>query len=224
MNLGTVPLFTTNLIQYERPDELNFSPGLVEYLYDARIKVPYEPAYSSRGNNAWHSKDNLHDLDFEWSKKLREMIMQVSGVYYTALTNGQELPAGFVRIKCWALILGQHSYSNYHTHPNSDISGVYWVTKPDLPDYEGRFCVPDVRGGANGSRLEGSQMHYHIPEPGSGLVFSSWMPHFVEPHYQEGDRISVSWNLFIQDPPDDYQGPRSISQSSWRDEDGEHWG
>ena len=117
------------------------------------------------------------------------MILGVSNKYHYGLMGGQSLPSeSQVRIKCWALVLGQYSYSNYHTHPNSDISGVYWIDSPELPENEGRFAVPDPRGGAQGSRLEGSNMFYKNPIVGTGIAFSSWLPHFVEPHYQEGER------------------------------------
>jgi hypothetical protein len=92
---------------------------------------------------------------------------------------------------------------------------------PVLPENEGRFAVPDPRGGAQGSRLEGSQMFYKPPVAGTGLVFPSWLPHYVEPHYQEGERISISWNLFIKDPP---EGTVNIASSSWRDTNGDNWG
>ena len=55
MQLGTHPIFPTNLIEYARPEEYDFTPGLVEYLYKERDAQVWEPAlYSLKGNNAWH--------------------------------------------------------------------------------------------------------------------------------------------------------------------------
>lgn len=219
---GTISLFTTNIIEFQNPRSEIFNKQIVEYLKKERASSPELPSFSIKGNTAWHSKDDLANLDYEWSKELRSMILGVSNKYHYGLMRGQGLPPeSQVRIKCWALVLGQYSYSNYHTHPNSDISGVYWIDSPELPENEGRFAVPDPRGGAQGSRLEGSNMFYKNPTVGTGIAFSSWLPHFVEPHYQEGERISISWNLFIKDPP---EGEVNIASSSWRDQNGDLWG
>ena len=225
MQLGTNPIFPTNLIEYARPEEYDFTPGLVEYLYKERDAQVWEPAlYSLKGNNAWHSNDNLADFPTEWSVKLRKMILDVSAVYHGAVTGGMAMDPELIRIKCWSIILGQYATSNFHSHPNSDVSGVYWVQNPDeIGDDEGRFVVPDPRGGAFASRLEGSHQFFMPPKVGSGLVFGSWLPHYVEPHYKEGDRISISWNVFLKDPPEGYQGTQ-VSMSSWRDQHGDNWG
>ena len=221
--LSTISLYPTNLIEYTNPLAEHLNVEIERYLKKEREDSPNLPSFSSRGNTAWHSKDNLTDLTDDWSVALRQMIYDVSDRYHMGLQQGRQLPSfEHVRIKCWALILGQYDYSNYHTHPNSDISGVYWVKNPPvLPENEGRFAIPDPRGGAQGSRLEGSQMFYKLPVTGTGLVFPSWLPHFVEPHYQEGERISISWNLFIKDPP---EGTVNIASSAWRDNNGDNWG
>ena len=221
--LSTISLYPTNLIEYTNPLAEHLNVEIERHLKKEREDSPNLPSFSTRGNTAWHSKDNLTDLTDDWSVALRQMIYDVSDRYHMGLQQGRQLPSfEQVRIKCWALILGQYDYSNYHTHPNSDISGVYWVKNPPvLPENEGRFTIPDPRGGAQGSRLEGSQMFYKLPVTGTGLVFPSWLPHFVEPHYQEGERISISWNLFIKDPP---EGTVNIASSSWRDNNGDNWG
>ena len=221
--LSTISLYPTNLIEYTNPLAEHLNVEIERYLKKEREDSPNLPSFSSRGNTAWHSFDNLTDLTEDWSVALRQMIYDVSDRYHMGLQQGRQLPSfEQVRIKCWALILGQHDYSNYHTHPNSDISGVYWVKNPPvLPENEGRFAVPDPRGGAQASRLQGSAMFYHPPVEGTGLVFPSWLPHFVEPHYQEGERISISWNLFIKDPP---EGTVNIASSAWRDNNGDNWG
>ena len=221
--LSTISLYPTNLIEYTNPLAEHLNVEIERHLKKEREDSPNLPSFSTRGNTAWHSKDNLTDLTDDWSVALRQMIYDVSDRYHMGLQQGRQLPSfEHVRIKCWALILGQYDYSNYHTHPNSDISGVYWVKNPPvLPENEGRFTIPDPRGGAQGSRLEGSQMFYKLPVTGTGLVFPSWLPHFVEPHYQEGERISISWNLFIKDPP---EGTVNIASSAWRDNNGDNWG
>lgn len=223
--LRTHTLFPTNIIEYQNPRAEKLNPEIISYLKEQQAESPDLPAYSSVGNTAWHSKDNLADLDTEWSKGLRQMIIDLSNRYYVALMGGTPLPSEeFLRIKCWALVLGQYSYSNFHSHPNSDISGVYWVQNPDnLQINEGRFSIPDPRGGAHATRIEGSAAWYCNPNPGSGLLFSSWVPHMVEPHYQKGERISISWNLFIKDPPPGTE-MLSVASSSWRDTNGDNWG
>ena len=38
----------------------------------------------------------------------------------------------------------------------------------------------------------------HIePEPGTLIIFPAWLSHAVAPHLGNGDRISVSFNVFL---------------------------
>lgn len=196
----TATLFPTILIEFklENSDELNKS--IVEHLYAEREKNPNpENNYSANGPKAWHSEKNLHLIDEQWSRDLYNLIVNTASTY-----ANREIPDDSY-VECWGMILPNGCYSNYHTHPGCNISGTYWVQVPkemkgleekDGEEVGGRFCVPDPRSGASAG-LDVLPTFAKLPVPGHGMTFGSWLPHWVESHYFDEDRIALSWNITL---------------------------
>jgi hypothetical protein len=38
-----------------------------------------------------------------------------------------------------------------------------------------------------------------VANAGEGLVFESWLPHYVTPYHGDDSRISISWNIVFPD-------------------------
>lgn len=195
-------IFPTTIIEFKVDQHEDFNKEIIDYLYDQREKDPNRDTFSSRGPNNWHSNDNLHKLEFEWSKKLKELIYNASSLY----VGGAEIPKASYA-NCWSIIFGTAGSSNYHTHPGAQISGTYYLQVPDDLEEDGKFCVPDQRTIALNTH-EGASTWRYSPKVGQGLVFGSWMPHYVESHFSKDDRISISWNITIED--DETEGPVHI--------------
>ena len=114
----------------------------------------------------------------------------------------------------WANINPPNAYNKYHIHPNTDISGVYYI---QVPKDSGCLWLEDPRPGAN---IHLPRRVPNLPRPlwrvtkippieGRCIMFPAWVPHGVEENNTKtkGDkslRVSVSFN-FIQTPNDENQ-------------------
>ena len=100
----------------------------------------------------------------------------------------------------WININGYKDYNIQHAHPNSVLSGAYYLTSnnsnivfinPAAPHMEYDWC-PDVIEKYN----EHNSPNWMIsPVENQLLLFPSWLSHRVEPNLTEGERISISFNL-----------------------------
>ena len=168
---------------------------IANYIIEQSKKNPDTKRFSVGGENGWHSECNLTDLDYEWSAELRAMILGASSAY-----AGRDLFDENYRLETWAVKLGKGGYSNYHSHPNFRLSGVYYVKVPsECNKASGSIGFPDTRAGAMGTAFEMPTINFRASE-GEGLVFESWLPHYVTPHIGEESRISISWNIIFEDP------------------------
>ena len=190
-------LFPTNIIAFEnkQPDAEKFNKAIAEYVLEqAEENQDEQGRHSVGGQDSWHSEKNLHELDYWWSDNLESLIMTSVAAY----GNGS-VPKDF-EIACWAVLIRKGGYSNYHTHPNNIISGVYYVDVPEDIEIDknrtigGIIQFPDTRAGACGTSHESATWGYK-PQESSGLIFPSWVPHFVSPYMGESYRISLSWNV-----------------------------
>ena len=97
----------------------------------------------------------------------------------------------------------QNQWNTPHTHPESIISGVFWLSTPegsgDFVMYNPTnidwwthrlFSYENVTTNAfNGT-------YFKIPpKEGTLLLFPSYVPHMVEPNTSDVNRISISFNL-----------------------------
>ena len=121
---------------------------------------------------------------------------------------------------CWANINPLGSFHPPHIHPNNLISGVYYLQIPPEAD---AISFHDPRPQAH--MLQPAVTH-SVPEnratveveakPGRMLLFPSWLRHSVRPNYAEGERVSISFNVML----DDYAATNSAPMWKGFREDG----
>tara|TARA_B100002019_G_scaffold127803_1_gene109988 strand:+ start:3261 stop:3959 length:699 start_codon:yes stop_codon:yes gene_type:complete len=163
-------------------------------------------SYSVRGHGSFHSKDDLAQLDTDWSKKLRALLYQVSCDYWYHFTNATYSPVpdiDNVSIQCWGVILNKGAISQAHSHPCCKLAGTMWLQVPERIGNkgdggqfhdEGTFCVVDPRPAAHMDIAVGGEVCRIVPHEKKGVVFPNWLQHYVNPHYGDEDRISIAWN------------------------------
>ena len=192
-------IFPTNIMGFRIDDSKEMNSAIATHLLE-RQKVEVNNNHNSV-QGGWHSSFNLLHREEQWSKDLEDMILSVVKDF-VAHYNGPHFwdkQVEDARLQCWGFVLGAGHCSTYHTHPGSVVSGTYYVKVPegmqkDEDVSSGRFNIPDFRCGPTSSPEWITPNFKYDPEEGMGLVFPSWVPHFVEPHYEEGERISISWN------------------------------
>ena len=146
-------------------------------------------------SGGWQSNDLQQD------SRMDNFVSELSkhaGFFFQEL--GLTMDAGLINI--WININKYRDYNREHIHPNSKVSGVYYVK---VPEKSGNFVflhpMYDIMGydwyyeGDPGSEYVTSAKKLH-PTPGTLILFPSWLKHFVEPNMNISEkRISISFNL-----------------------------
>ena len=103
----------------------------------------------------------------------------------------------------WANILGYGSIHAPHTHSNNFLSGV-WYLKASKFSSSIQFFDPRPQPSINAPRRKkntiynSNQMQFDSVV-GMGLIFPSWLQHWVPQMIVSGDeRISISWNVIVR--------------------------
>jgi uncharacterized protein (TIGR02466 family) len=104
----------------------------------------------------------------------------------------------------WININAKLSFNRPHVHPESAISGVYYVSVPKnsgniVFNHPSRTQQYHIRPDAIKITNDINSSTWHItPDPGLLIVFPSWLEHYVEPNNNEDDRISIAFNAHIE--------------------------
>lgn len=99
----------------------------------------------------------------------------------------------------WINILKPGGYHTAHIHPNSVLSGTFYV---EVPDGAGALKFEDPRLGLmmaapqkkERARPANRLFHTAAPRPGVVILWESWLRHEVVVNTARHDRISVSFN------------------------------
>jgi hypothetical protein len=101
----------------------------------------------------------------------------------------------------WLTMLNVGGFNAPHIHPRSTISGVFCVQTPEQimknasGDFSGWLGFIDPRVNSQIWPLAGHVNHYFVPpEPGSMVLFPSYLAHFVPPYDGVGQRIAIAFN------------------------------
>lgn len=147
----------------------------------------------------WHSLDDLNQRDD--FQDFMEIIM--NNILEVANFLKWDLNQVFVTINnSWAMVNGKFASNSVHDHPNSLLSGVYYVKSP--PDCGGLF-FRDSR--VNAHRLLPPYLEFtpwtmpsvtYKPVEGTMIIFPSWLMHGVEPNLSDDLRVSISFNIGVK--------------------------
>lgn len=154
----------------------------------------------------WQSNDSWFFEDF--SKELNLYIHNmIEKIFYDSFDHEAEL--SFTVGNCWININSLHSYNTVHTHPGCDFAGVLYLKVPENNNETPLvFCNKDSHSDVNTFAMYSLNLRnkYGLfaelnfePSEGTMVIFPSSLPHFVEPNQTEDERISVAFNIRIND-------------------------
>ena len=105
--------------------------------------------------------------------------------------------------KIWLNINPKHSYHGEHMHSDAFISGVYYIQTPHA---SGNTLFRDPRAATAFCRLpfaENTPRNANAitvnPRPGLLIMFPGWLTHSVEQNHSDDDRISLAFNIKLED-------------------------
>jgi len=180
----------------------HFDHGADDQLNQALIKAikvwqSNEPVGLQLSNSlGWHSQDKLH-LEPELLR-LNSLILQ-NALAVVQFLKWDLQTYRLSILNCWAMVNKQYSSNILHSHPNSFLSGVYYV---QAPDNCGALFFRDPREMAHMYEppiteitLWTLQKVTYTPVVGRMIIFPSWLLHGVEYNMSTEERISISFNL-----------------------------
>ncbi len=116
-------------------------------------------------------------------------------------------------VRAWANV-NEYGHANaFHYHPGVYWSGTYYVDDGGRVDDEtlgGEFEIMDPRGSgvamyapslvfADGGHNTGGTTVQFTPRPGLLMLFPAWLLHQVRPYLGQTQRISIAFNLSLDD-------------------------
>ena len=202
--MNIINAFPTPVGTFEFEDSESLNKGLCEFLYNVRDEDISSGNHqrSMAGPNGYHTKEDLFSRDNVYIKEFHKLISGILLDYYPRITKN--IIGDNSSMVSWGMIYGPGAYSRVHTHPGVDISTSYYCKVPDdLTGKDGFFNFLDPRPSARWDRNFDFPPGMIEPKAGCGAIFPSWLDHFVNPHFSDGDRICIATNIFI-DKTNDY--------------------
>lgn len=96
----------------------------------------------------------------------------------------------------WLNINKKHEYNLVHTHPQSSLSGVlYLSTNKRSGDIVFYNPAPVQHYPSISTLPKFPSQHAFTPENGDVIIFPSYLEHCVMPNLSDEDRISISFNI-----------------------------
>ena len=187
------PIFQYKLDNYE-----NHNKEYSKYIYDLRKEDSKGQKLSNV--NGWHSPffdlSSRETVGYKFLMKIQPYIADVFKSYGWVF-NPQ-------KVKCsgmWAIVNKKGNFNTEHIHPNSNLSGAYYVSAPKNcgkfkvinPHSISRDKFPPRENPNELNRLVAE----HEIEEGDLLIFTSYLPHSVLPNQSDDDRIVISFNIFV---------------------------
>ena len=203
-NLAMV--FGTPVAVHQWPDSeaLNAELGALVLAREAGAKEAGEGGVQHSNVGGWHSKPDFFSWDEDCVRTVRDrvvsMVMEITRATMAELIGDRNLDFG---LKGWANVNRDRSYNLVHNHPNNVWSGTYYVATgdPDTDDrFNGRLELLDPRNGVGLFGIGGFSTGARClvdPQPGTMVVFPSWLNHLVHPFHGTGGRISIAFNVKI---------------------------
>ena len=194
--MSILEAFSTPLWSTKAPNHEEINKEFINIIPSLRTEDDDGVARSNAGG--WHSKMlDIRTLPV-FQKHVKSFLLDVN--------TDLNIKPGFNIIidSLWININGKHNYNRTHTHPNSMISGVYYV---NVPEGSGDLVLLDPRPQTTiapfpvvkKNKYTTFEVRHH-PQPGVTIAFPSWTPHYVEANQSDEERISVAFNIHFSPP------------------------
>lgn len=191
-------LFATPIFQFKVKDYEKLNSDLSKYIYDLYEK---DNDGIQRSNvNGWHSQN----FKIEKDTAPHNFIKSIRGYVKDVISEGfgwKYSPEKVGITEIWAIINKKNTFNQIHNHPNTYLSGAYYVKAPkecgDIqfhePNEVKRFRHPVIE-----KKNELNSSGFSIKaEEGNLLIFPSYLYHSVGKNLSSEDRIVISFNVDI---------------------------
>jgi uncharacterized protein (TIGR02466 family) len=180
--------------------EFSYRQDLIDACYS--LKSNFSESTRRSNVNGWQSpsynaQNNPDFFKSDFCKKLWHQFLETS--QYLNLRKSYL----FYLKDIWININSPGSYNLSHIHPMNYVSGVFYVKVPEnsggitFENVLEKNTVLPFYTKNNTLRM----VEQIIPEEGKMILFNSYLPHNVEQNNSNEDRISISFNISVVEPP-----------------------
>lgn len=195
MKLQSIPIFPSLIHVVQCEEFKSYQEDLIEWIY--KYKNRYPSVEKSNAGGYQSSADFYGKEDFvEYLDKIfyeLEHFKQLFNITSFKLKNA------------WLNINYPGCYNRSHIHPESEISGVWWIKIPEksgVIQFESPFEYTQhrlINSYKENVRTSTNMFDnfYLQPVEGTIALFPSDLRHFVDTNKSKEDRISIAFNLDI---------------------------
>lgn len=199
-------LFDTPVIVGQMPDAARLNEELKTIILE---KQAADPGVSISNVGGWHSDVEMLRWGGEPARRLLDRVIAAVD-QFTVDIRATGTPRYKWFPEMWANVSPPGASNQYHTHPGSFWSAVYYVDDgyggstddslggelvlldPRMPMI--RMTAPDLRFRRPGQKPDDHEKWFR-PVSGLIVVIPSWLSHAVRPYSGTGTRISIAINL-----------------------------
>lgn len=188
-------LFCTTVLSCRLPDYARLNAGLLKYIRKLRSALPDG---RTRSNALGWQSGNL-DFDVPVVSEFAGLVLERAREY--GLAHKWSFPSHMhlVMREVWANVNGKYAYNNVHNHPDSLLSGVYYLKAEgdcgDLSLIDPRKQAWVIQPDYSERNSMNSPVQLIPPEVGTLMIFPSWFDHGVNQNLSDDERISMSFNI-----------------------------
>jgi len=181
--------------------------SLTEHSYLLRDTLKYQPTtWNCDTYNTINFPKEDQYLGKDSDKVIDNLVTSASSAVeqYAELFSANLEDYKIVCRDIWFNIASPGHFQEFHNHPNSHFSAVYYVqAEPNagniifknLENFAEQFIIPYI---GDKDSIGSFKSCYYIPEPGKLLIFRSNLLHMVEQNASDKDRISVAMNFVME--------------------------
>ena len=195
-------MFTDFVVDEDISNELDFQE-LYKEIKEYKIENNQGNNFSNRGG--WQSQSIDFNLVVSKYQNMKRLFDVITGLIQHFINNPK---VNIGLSDAWINVNQSNHYNSLHFHPNSLLSGTVYVSLPDnLNDTEGHlvftrersfrdYSIASMFAEENNNQYTTDSFRIK-PKVGKIVFFPSYLQHEVEPHYKEGERISIAFNCNI---------------------------
>ena len=192
INLARV--FPTTIFYYTIPNHKELNKKLIKEIY--RLEKSSEDKNVIRSNQGgYHSNLDLQ-LNSKFNDLTKEILKVSNEIIARDYTYEIYYKQGYKVNKIKAMWFNINKYLNHnttHMHPNSWVSGAYYLKTPDIKSKCLDFDDP-VRERTYTESFSANTYRHPVCE-GMLVLFPGWLTHSVPPNMSKEDRITISFNI-----------------------------
>jgi len=161
-----------------------------------------DPTLSIKGGSQIQVYPNELNVDVSWLVLWLESVCQGYMEVVSAQSGTEELKyCKPVVTSIWTIRQGPGDYQEMHSHPGGNLSGNIYISAPDFApnskssDGKILFRLPNAK---DVTRFIMNDTWKYAPQPGTMILFPSYLPHTVYPWQGEGHRTVMAFDAILR--------------------------